>query len=259
MKELWNEIVKSIKYFVVVLFLFVLYLFIQFIAPSLINFKNPSRIILSFVIGGVIICWGFIISFFIFRNWKIDTIKNLESKSYEILQNAKKLVDYWEFKDLVINVNNYFPKEEMVVYGVNFSKTAEDPKERERLLNILNQKGLKKVTFICTAYSSDRYTDIAEHVREFIRSVADFKKIKSKIEIYGYNGNLLRKRLILLDHNLVLYQPGISAKEEFNVKIQDLAIKINDTAAIIHYYGEVEDIKNKSENVLEKVLKEMNL
>jgi len=259
MKELRNEIVKGIKYFVVVFFLFILYLFLQFVAPPLINFKNPLEIILSFIVGGVIVCWGFIIGFFIFRNWKIDAIKDLESKSYEILQNAKELVDHWEFKDLVKNVNNFYPEEEMVVYGVDFSKTAEDPKERERLLNILNQKGLKKVTFVCTVYSSRKYTDIAEHVREFIRSVADFKKIKNKIEIYGHKGNPLDKKLILLDHNLVLYQPGIPAKEKFNVKIRDLAIKISDTEAISHYYGLVEDIKNKSENVLEKVLKEMNL
>jgi len=255
-KELRDDLIKSIKYIVIVLFIYFLYLFSNLV-PSLIDLQHPLKAILVTISGVVIVCSGILIGIFIFNYWKIKELKDLESNSYKVLKSAEKLVDNLQFKELIVNVKNSCPTKNMIIYGVTFDKTANDNEEREWLLKILNQKEVEKVIFVCTTYSPGLYTDIVENVRKFIRNVKDFSKIKNKIEIYGHEGNILDKRLTLVDHKYVLYQlPDMPADKEFKIKIQDLAIKISDTAAVNHFYGKVEEIKTQSEDILDKVLSE---
>jgi len=204
--------------------------------------------IIPIIIGTYILKWS-----------KIDSLRSFFGKAYEI-------IDYWEFKDLIVNANsfieNYYNLNEMIVYGVDFSKTANDPKEQKKLLRILGQKDFKKVTFICTVYSPDRYSDIFEHVKKFI-NCKNFKKYMNKIEIFGHKSNPLHIRLILLDHKYVLYQPDMPAANNSYLKIKDLAIKVIDPVTVSHFYGKVSSVKDDldSENILKTILgdKEKNL
>lgn len=242
-------------------FLFIFLNIIYYVISPSLTFKDLPRRILAFIILVTIIICGFIAGS-IFYYWKIIKIDVLLSKGDRMFANSMKTISFWKFKDLVVNINDYinisYPTEEMIIYGVNFSKTANDPEEQESLLKILSQRDFKKMTFVCTVHDKDKYSDIVEHVIKFV-NLKVFKEIKNKIEIYGYDGNPLENKLILLgDHKLVLYQLDLLAKEDFQEKIKDLAIKITDSDAIDHYFGLVRVIKDKSENILEKVLKGKN-
>lgn len=223
------------------------------IGALLYNFLPSNIALVSYAIYFVSLITGLIISIIAFKQLNIETINKLE----ELPPTINKLIESWEFKDLIMTESDtdYWSNKKIkhiTFFGVSFALTGGESKEstieRDKLLQFL-KRDKTKITYICTPYIEEE-SIILTYIKQFLQKIKKFEEIKNKIEIYRLKNNPLHSRLILLEYfdetpKLVLYQlRTFHGSETFERKIDSLVIKISDQKAVDHLFQTIKGYEN---------------
>lgn len=220
----------------------------------------------SLVIGGLLI--GFTI--YNLKPLNEEIINNLNDSTNNLNDSSSKLgevISYWEFKDLVVDIDDYFsknlPKRNLIIFGVDFSLTSgdspESKKERENLYKFLRKENTKATYQLVSGGSEqEKFEYIKKNVKNFKENFKEqFKgkdpnpdEILKRIHFYVLKGpNPLHARITILDGKIELYQFNSDIKGNGDrKKFQNLAIKITDTREVRHITATIESYYSDKRN-----------
>jgi len=202
-------------------------------------------------ISGLAILIGSVILFLILR------INNI----VEVFTEFKDIFNQWKFKEFIVNESDFPPPtEEKIVFGVDFGitggETAESNEYRAKLRNILTNKNIKHVIYICTRSSDQGEGETMLNINSFLDKIKNDSEystaVKEKMQIYLIRTDFSQPRISIVDHK-VLYQPCLIGSDNFNNLIKDIAIKIDDDVFARGLEKELVQFQKPQEEILKKL------
>lgn len=218
--------------------------FIVDILPKLLG--NP---VATFLVLYSFIVISYAFGYYLFYRLNVENI-------VPYLQNFENEVNKWKFKNFVKDINEcIIPSEisgEYIVYGVNFWRTSNDEEERNKLIKIIKNVRVKKITFVCVhesgGFIEENVKDFLKYVdsETFIKMIRPLKKEDKKEEqrmcLYTRKTYAAHNAIITIANDkFLLYQMRYNTTQDkdFNSYINKLALKIENKETINKIKGDI--------------------
>jgi len=179
------------------------------------------------------------------------------------LEDFEEGVNHWKFRDYVKDVNeSIIPSEihgKYIVYGINFSKTADNDEERKKLVEIIENDRVNEIIFVCVHSEVSYIENNVKTFLEYVNKETYNKMVKvineerlQRMRIYPRKDYSVHNAIItIVDDDFLLYQLRYrdDRDKDYNSIMSNLAIKIKNKETIDIIKSHIMESINDSEPI----------